>query len=313
MSRVLVFHPSQSDCYGALLRQAPAASALEVVTASDTDGVLAALPATEILVAANTFPTDTLADARALRWIHVQGAGVDRWMEAPLAPSVRITRTVGSFGPRMAEYAMAHVLAVHQAVHAYRLEQQQRRWRAHDTVTLAGKRLGIAGIGAIGSALAERARAFGMDVVGLARNARTTGPYRVFGQDHLTAFLADLDVVVNILPLTRDTQRMFNAAAFEQMPSHAWFVNMGRGGTVDEPALIEALHHGTIAGAILDVFEEEPLAATSPLWSQPNVIITPHIAGTSIPEEVVNAFFDNLPRFEAGHPMLDEVERTRAY
>ena len=313
MARVLVFHPTQSAEYEALVRSNAAEHGLEVVAVAEPEDVADALPSTDILLASNSFPMNTLGGASSLRWVHVQGAGVDRWMSSALPHDVRVTRTVGTFGPRMAEYAMAHILSVYQTVHAYRHQQGRHQWRAHDAVPLSGRVLGIAGLGSIGTALADRAHAFGMRVVGLARTPRTDGPYRVFGQDDLLSFLAELDVVVNIVPLTPATRHLFGAAAFEAMKPDAWFLNMGRGSTVDEPALVRALQTRAIAGAILDVFEEEPLPASSPLWAMDNVVVTPHIAGSSIPEEVVASFMANVPLYAADRPMLDEVERTRAY
>jgi len=313
MPRVLVYHPTQSARYAALVQPHAAAHDLDITAVDDPAAVPTALPETDILLAANSFPVETLGHAEALRWIHVMGAGVDRWMHGSLAPTVRVTRTVGTFGPRMAEYALAHILAVHQSVHAYRKEQEARRWHVHDAIALSGRRLGIAGVGAIGSTLAKRAMALEMDVVGLARSARSDGPFEVFGHGQLHTFLSGIDIVVNILPLTDATRHLFDTAAFNAMRSSAWFLNMGRGATVDQVALVQALRDGAIGGAVLDVFEEEPLPVSSPLWSMDNVVITPHIAGTSIPEEVVDTFIANLPRFLKAQSMLDEVERARAY
>lgn len=313
MPRVLVYHPTQSARYATLVRPHADQHGLDVTAVDDPKGVETDLPETEILLAANSFPVDTLGEATALRWIHVMGAGVDRWMHAALAPGVRVTRTVGTFGARMAEYAFAHILAVHQSVHAYRKDQESGRWNTHNTIPLSGRRIGIAGVGAIGSTLAKRAQAFEMDVVGFARTARTDGPFEVFGHDQLHPFLNGLDVVVNILPLTDATRHLFGPSAFSAMRNSAWFVNMGRGATVDEVALIHALRAGAIGGAVLDVFQEEPLPPSSPLWSMDNVVITPHISGTSIPEEVVDAFIANVPRFLRDQPMLEEIERARAY
>lgn len=313
MQRVLLFHPEEHESYRSLLAPRSRDLDLDIVATADPEVARREVPRAEILIAANTFPVEALSGAERLRWVHVQGAGVDRWIEADLAPGVRVTRTVGTFGPRMAEYAMAHLLAVHHRLHDYREDQAARRWKKRPATALRGRRLGIAGFGAIGSTLAQRAAAFEMEVVGLARSEKPGGSFRVYPQEQLHAFLADLDVVVNTLPLTSASRCLFDASAFDAMMPGAWFLNMGRGGTVEESALIDSLQSGHLGGAILDVFEVEPLPADSPLWTLPNVIVTPHISGPTLPEEVVEVFLANLPRFRDGAALLDEVERATAY
>ena len=129
-----------------------------------------------------------------------------------------------------------------------------------------------------------------MEVVGLARSEKAGGTFRVYPQAQLHAFLANLDVVVNTLPLTSATRQLFDGSAFDAMMPGAWFLNMGRGGTVEESALIDRLQSGHLGGAILDVFEVEPLPVDSSLWNLPNAIVTPHISGPTLPEEVVEVF-----------------------
>jgi glyoxylate/hydroxypyruvate reductase A len=234
-------------------------------------------------------------------------------MEADLPKGVRLTRTVGTFGERMAEYALASILAVRQHLHLYRDDQHSRSWSPRLAVPLHGARLGVAGYGAIGRSLAVAAERFGMRVHGLARRARRDEGRDVLATDQLQAFVSRSDIVVNVLPRTPNTTRLFDDVAFRAMPEGAWFLNMGRGATVDQTALVDALRDGHLGGAVLDVFETEPLPREDPLWSMPNVIVTPHVAGTTDPREVVDAFEQNVPHFRAGDPMHDEVDRHRGY
>jgi phosphoglycerate dehydrogenase-like enzyme len=195
--------------------------------------------------------------------------------------------------------------------------QTQHRWDDdRGTERLAGQRLLVLGPGPIGRATARRARDLGMSVAGVGRAPRPDDLFeRVGGPDDVHAMLADADVVFDALPLTPGTRHYVDAGAFGAMRPTARFLNVGRGGTVDEAALIDALATGRLAGAALDVFEVEPLPEHSPLWSMPNVIVSPHICGDFDGWEAASVaiLLDNLGRFVRDEPLRNLVDTTLGF
>jgi len=172
----------------------------------------------------------------------------------------------------------------------------------------------VIGLGDIGARIARSGRALGMRAIGVSRTGRpVTGVSRVYRTRALTAALAEADFVVLTVPLSPATRGLLDAAALAAMKPSAWLINVARGPIVDEDAMVEALRAGRIAGAILDVFDIEPLPPTHPLWTLPNVVITPHISGPSTPREIAPLFADNLRRYLAGRPLRHVVDRRRGY
>jgi phosphoglycerate dehydrogenase-like enzyme len=311
-TEVLVFSPKGADAYVEALSSSDAN--IRVVVATTRDEALRHLPTAEVLLSSNAFPVDGLDRAQRLRWIHVQGAGVNAWTEHGIPAGVRLSRTTGTFGPRMAQYALTYVGVVAQRVRQLFAAQSERRWSDPDVVDLQGRRLGVAGIGAIGGSVARLARAFGMHVVGLSRTEPAAleldGWYPV---TRLHDFLAELDFLIIVLPLTPHTRGMFDRAALEALPDHAWLVNMGRGPLVVEGDLLEALERRALGGAVLDVFDTEPLPAEHPFWGRDDVVVTPHCSGGTITSEVVEIFVRNLSLWRTGAPLENEVDLERAY
>jgi phosphoglycerate dehydrogenase-like enzyme len=256
---------------------------------------------------------DVFADATRLRWIQTASDGVDGLLFPALrASEVAVTNARGVFDDPIAEWVVASILAFVTGIHTSILDQMRSTWtdgRRRDRV--AGQHLVVVGPGPIGRASAARARALGMTVEAVGRSARDDDVLgTVGGPGELHAALGRADHVLDALPYAAGTHALFDAEAFAAMKPTARFYNVGRGGTVDEPALIEALRAGSIAGAALDVFAEEPLPADSPLWGMPNVLVSPHISG-DIPdweELVVGVFVDNARRFAAGEPLRNLVD-----
>lgn len=263
------------------------------------------------------FPTELLTEATRLRWFHKLAAGVDDVVAAGTLPKQAVlTRTDGRiFGRRMAEYVIAYMLAFAQDIPRILRQQDQRRWQPFVTRRLAEQTVGVAGVGAIGQEVVRRAAALGMRVVGWRRSpGDVEGVAKMYvGKDEFHAFLGECDFVVIVLPLTAETRGLFDDAAFAAMRDGAYLINVGRGPIVQERALIGALESGKLAGATLDVFDVEPLPADHPFWSMPNVIVTPHMSGPSVPEEVVPPFLENIERFLAGRPLLRQVDLNRGY
>jgi phosphoglycerate dehydrogenase-like enzyme len=265
---------------------------------------------------------DVLAAAPCLRWLQQRGAGIDR-IATPrlLASDIVLTNGSGNHAPNIAEHALAMMLAFARQLPALVRAQQASRWAppAVDRVfELGGQTLAVIGVGAIGSALAERARALGMRVIGVRRTAAAPLPpgfERVVGIGALDTALAEADHVVLTLPATAATENLFSSARFAAMKRGAHLYNVGRGAVVDQVALLAALQSGHLAGAGLDVTEPEPLPPESPLWAEPNVVITAHSSGLTPRsfERYQRLLLDNLQRWVRGEPLLNVVDKAAGY
>lgn len=310
--RVLVYHPEPSDtrAYADLIRPA---RGLLVTAALTPEQAVAAAPDAEILYCWRP-PRALLAAAQRLHWIQCMGAGIEALLVPEVSPRVTITRVAGIFGPWMAEYALGWCLWVTQRMDGFRANQRARRWAPVDPIPLRGQTLCVVGLGDIGAHIGRAARALGLRAIGVSRSGRPVpGVARVYRTRALAAALAEADFVVLTVPLSPATRGLLNAAALAAMKPSAWLINLARGPIVDEDAMVEALRTGRIAGAILDVFDTEPLPAAHPLWTMPNVVVTPHISGPSTPREIAPIFADNLRRYLAGRPLRHVVDRRRGY
>ena len=269
----------------------------------------------DVVLGSVAFPARLLKHAGRLRWIQVTGAGVDAFLaQGELPADIVLTRVDTSFGEQVAEYVLGHLLAHVQRVRkVYRL-QAEKRWEPLEKELLSGRTIGIAGTGAIGRVVAQRARGIGMQSIGLSRTGNCLEEFdAAYGPDALSTFLRELDVLVLCLPLTVETRGLIGRDELACLKSSAILVNVARGAIVDEPALIETLQVGGLAGAILDVFASEPLPASSPLWAMENVTITSHHAGLNAPDEIIDYFLDNLARFRTGKLLRGLVDPHRGY
>lgn len=256
--------------------------------------------------------------ADSVRWIQAPSDGVDGLLFPELVASdVIVTNARGIFDDAVAEHAIALVLVMAKGLDRVVRSQADRKWDRRDTELLAGRRLLVVGVGPIGRRIARIATAIGMTVRGVGRTSRSGDPElgEIDGIDALPEALAWADVVVDVLPGTERTRHLFDSGAFAAMREHARFVNVGRGSTVDEGALVEALRSGTIRAAALDVFEEEPLPSQSPLWSLPNALVSPHVAGdyAGWREATVGLFVQNLARYVDGRPLRNVVDKRLGF
>jgi phosphoglycerate dehydrogenase-like enzyme len=224
---------------------------------------------------------EVLAAATRLRWVQALGTGVDNLIDQPtLRKNVIVTNTRGIQGAPVSEAALAGMLALarglRRAIHA----QDERQWRRFPAQLLHDKTVGIFGVGQIAEVLAPKCKAFGMRVVGVTSAPRKLAGFdRMHRRDELAQVVGDFDFLVLLTPLTPTTRNSIDAGIFAAMKPTSSLINLARGGIVDEPALVDALANGRIAGAALDVFNQEPLASDHPFWSMPNVIITAHQGG----------------------------------
>lgn len=284
-----------------------------IVTASSPDEAQQHLASTEVLLSWH-FPDDLFIHAPRLRWVQSLGAGVEDLVGSRLSRDVVVTRVVGQFGGPIAEYVFAELLARVRELDRLRAMQRRREWGHIMPGTLAGKTLGVAGLGSIGGEIVRKARAFDMRVYGLSRGGGHVGAVdRHFTPEAWELFVRDLDVLVLTLPLTPETDGVVNAAILAAMRQDAVLVNVGRGRLIVENDLIHALEGQRLGGAILDVFEHEPLPPEDPLWSLPGVTVTPHISGPSTVEGVGSLFLENMHRYLAGRDLLGVVDRSRGY
>lgn len=262
-----------------------------------------------------SFPLELIPSASRLCWIQSMNAGVEELVAAEaIPPTVTVTRVIDQFGKPIAEYVFAEYLAHVRALDRTRSGQRERRWDHFIAGTLEGKTLGVAGLGSIGREIVRKGRAFDMTVVGSSRTGASAGIVdRHFGPDEWLEFAAAVDVLVLTLPRTAETEGVVGRLVLAAMRPNSLLINVGRGALLDEDAVVEFVRAGRIGGAILDVFQEEPLPADSPLWSTPNIVVTPHISGPSTVDGVSQFFLANLQRYLAGESLLGVVDRARGY
>jgi phosphoglycerate dehydrogenase-like enzyme len=271
-----------------------------------------------------------------VRWVQTYNAGIERCLVSPVfrERGLLLTNMQRIAGPVMAEHVMALVLAFSRGLPGYLASQRDGRW-SRDSVpanwspfsaaangqqpafALTGKTMLVVGFGGIGTEVARRAHAFGMTVTAIRNSKAEPPPFvsRMGLPGDLAAFVRDADIVVDTLPLTPDTQGMFDAKIFGAMKRTAFFVNVGRGGTVKTDDLVKALEARTIAGAGLDVVDPEPLPDGHPLWKAPGLILTPHVSADSDVDEEARWLLvrENLRRYVAGGKLLSVVDTSRGY
>ena len=261
--------------------------------------------------------------APRLRWVQASVAGAgDTVRGAGLAETdVVVTTASGVFSAPLAEFALAAMLYNVKNLDLVLRDKGEKRWRPGPTETLQGKTLCVVGMGSIGRAVARRARPFGMRVTGVKRTVRGDDPAwedadELYTTDDLRSALGEADYVVVTLPHTQETEKLLDDGTIRAIKRGAYFINVGRGKTVDEAALTEALREGHLSGAALDVFEEEPLPEGSPLWEMPNVIVSPH-STDNVPgltnRLLTDLFCENLRRYLAGEALINVLDKKLLY
>jgi D-2-hydroxyacid dehydrogenase (NADP+) len=271
----------------------------------------------EILIAFGMGITDALFTAMPkLKWVQSLATGVDHFLRSKtLATDVLLTSGRGLHGAAMRETVLHLMLSINRDTVALVRNMADHRWERRPWPLLSGKTAVVIGTGVAGSAIGELLRAFGMRVVGVSRTPREEQGFdSIVAQARLAEVASQADYLINVLPGDATNHNLVGRAVFAAMMPHSYFINVGRGETVDEPALIAALRERRIAGAGLDVFANEPLSAESPLWELPNVFITPHIGGLfeEYAELAMPLILGNMRAFLAGrvHEMTNVVGRS---
>lgn len=311
--RVIVVGTHSEEQLAALRDAAPDAELIPVASVAEAGDML---PGAEIV--AGSVPRDLFTRANALKWVHTWAAGPnnDLYPEM-LASDVVLTSSAGNGAIPLAEHAMMLALMLNRDYLRWARAQAEHRWERFTHEELAGKTMGIFGVGNSGADLALKAGAFHMRVLGLRRNPERAvdGVERMYGLGDLEDFLRECDIVVVTAPLTEETRGAIGERALRAMKDEAYLIVFSRGGIVDDDALLRALSEGWIAGAGLDAHGVEPLDPSSPFWDLPNVIVTPHNGATTArtAERGFQIFVENLRRYVSGDELRNVVDKAAGY
>jgi phosphoglycerate dehydrogenase-like enzyme len=251
-----------------------------------------------------------------LRWVHFLSAGIEKiWTMNFNWGNVALSKSSGVHAAPMSEYAMGAMLYFAKDFNRFVMHSRNRQWQRHWLGELTDKYLLVLGMGSVGSAVADRATAFGMNIVGIATEQRAHYRHRIDGVERMYEHLAVADYVVLTLPLTSHTKDLGNEEFFDSMKDGTVLIDISRGGIIRSEYLIAALDAGKLKGAALDVFEEEPLAQSSSLWDRPDILLTPHVAGTtpSYLNRALDIFVKNAQLYENDEPLKTAVDQANGY
>jgi D-2-hydroxyacid dehydrogenase (NADP+) len=250
-----------------------------------------------------------------IKWVHSLGAGVDSFiLDMEWKREVLLTRTICSFGAKISEYCISYILAEAQMHEKFYQQQQERLWQTHTPKELSKQKILILGTGQIGQEVAKRLCALGCSVFGVSASGKAKNYFNeVAAIDNVGALNIKADWIINTLPHTKKTENIINWGFFKNF-NNIGFINVGRGASLDEEALLRAIDENRVRLAILDVFKEEPLSLDSKLWGRQEIIVTPHIAAITSPKEAVECFLNTLRQIEEDNfDLLNRVEINREY
>lgn len=313
-----VFHLTPERYRGAAKRNPEVARQVKCTTASDEEGFYRAMKTADGLVGW-WFPRKGLREiAPQLKWIHVIGAGVEHLLPLDWIPKgLQLINNKGIHGPKIGDYAAMALLMLHNAMPTLITNQRKGQWREIYSTTIRGKTVLVIGVGQMGGATAQRAKGLGLHVLGVRRTPRGHRYVdEMYGVKDLPKLIPRADFVVVTTPVTSETRGFIGKRELDLMRPDASFMNIARADVVDYDALARKLKRGEIKGAILDVFDPEPLPKSSPLWNTPNLIMTPHVASDDAEDYIprtLDLTLDNIGRQLSGRRMANRVIVSREY
>jgi len=307
--KLLIYH-TDAKLYGEIIsKRLPK---LEISSASQPEEAIDFIEEAEIVLTWK-IPDELLKKAKNLKWFASLGAGTEHLINNPLIPeSVTFTK-VTVYGEMMAEFVFAYLLYFCRDLPKYFRDQGRKVWEPVRPERLRGKTMGILGLGSIGKEIAKRGKQFGMEVIGLKRIPEPVENVdQVFGPKDLEKMIPLVDYLIIALPITPETNHFIGERELSLLKEGTILINIGRGKTIDARALSKILKTKRIK-AVIDVFEEEPLSKESELWGLENVIITPHVSGINLPEEICEEFVQNYEKWVRGEPLTNLVDREKGY
>ncbi|NAT26106.1 glyoxylate/hydroxypyruvate reductase A [Pseudomonas syringae pv. actinidifoliorum] len=250
-----------------------------------------------------------------LKVLFALSAGVDQLDLSRIPKSLPVVRLLDpGISHGMCEYASFAVLSLHREMLRYRQQQVEGLWKAQQLIPANKRRVGVMGLGLQAQHILSSLKPFGFQLSGWARSAhQVEGVTCYAGEEQLSEFLGQCDILLCVLPLTAQTEGILNRQLFERLPEGAALINMGRGGHLVETDLLEALDSGQLSAAVLDVLQKEPAPADHPFWQHPKILLTPHVAAMTQPESAFPGLLDNIRRFERGEAMQGQVDRGQGY
>jgi len=307
--RLLIYH-TNAKLYGEILsKRLPQ---LEICSGSQPEEAVDFIEEAEIILTWK-IPDELLKKAKNLKWFASLGAGNEHLIHNPFIPEYVLFTKVTVYGEMMVEYVFAYLLYFARDLPKYFLDQRHKIWEQRRPERLRGKVLGILGLGSVGKEIAKRGRQFGMDVLGLKRTPESVENVdQVFDPKDIEKMIPLVDYLIVTLPLTPETNHFIGERELSLLKEGTILINIGRGKTIDERALSKILKTRRIK-AVIDVFEEEPLSPESELWDMENVIITPHVSGINLPEEICEEFVKNYERWVEDQPLTGLVDRSKGY
>ena len=307
--KLLIYHDDAELFKEILSKRLPL---LEIRSAARPEEAMGFIEGAEIILAWE-IPDELLKRAKHLAWFASVAAGNEHLVRNPNLPETVLFTKTTIYGEMMAEYIFAYLLRSIRDTEKYLKDQQARIWDPQKPGRLSGKAMGILGLGAVGKEIAKRGKQFEMKILGIKRTPEPIEHVdQVFGPNELEKMIPSVDYLVVVLPLTPETNHLIGERELRFLKDGAILFNIGRGKTIDQEALIKQLKTGRMK-AVLDVFEDEPLPLESELWGMENVIVTPHVSGISLPEEICEEFIQNYKRWARGKTLTNQVDRKKGY
>lgn len=298
--------------YAQLLRQA--APDLEVLTSGDSAELASQAADCPIWLGQPDLLANLLRQGHQPQWLQSTWAGITPLLADGLRRDYRLTRAVGIFGQVMAEYVLTYMLGHEREVLARLVSQVERKWDSRQGQSLAGRKVLIVGTGDIGLTVAKFLVPFGVELYGIASEAREQAPFVEVGVlADLPRLVGEVDFVINLLPNTPNTHDLYDAALFKQFKPTGLFINVGRGVAVVDADLVEALKEGHLAGAVIDVCRQEPLPQRHPFWTAWGLLLTGHSSAPTSPPMMVELFLENVRAYKAKQALRGEVDFERGY